>query len=917
MIGFPRRPRVELYLNGWTDVTNDVRQSPGITITRGRKDQSAKPSPSKCSFTLDDAAGAYNARNPNSPWYGRLSRNLPVRVGLQLGADDFGRTVASGWGTSTDLGTWTDVSSAGTTASSVASNEGRHTITSTTAYRASHVGDVNVKNVDVAVSVTINGVSSVTGGDLEPANILLRGGGTYYMLRVTITTLGSIELRIMAGDSQTLAGPYTVQGTSYNGSTLRVRFQADANTFRGKVWTAASPEPATWDLFYSHGDVFGAGWIGVRSGVGGGNTNSKPIVFRYDDLDVTIPRFAGETSSMMPLTELDHSDRTVTVTCAGIMRRLQQGAAPLHSSPRRYLTSPNSPLTWRSYWPLEEIPDEVPLGRNLGGGVPARFDRFTDVTPPTPPTGAVKWHAATGLPPISGAPELTNGGKLTMLLMGNPLSTSWSVTWWQRIGADTGANVWIRCSVPEDDISFIFYTDGTYEVYRITTDPFSSDLLFAGTMPLYGSDDVWHLMTFGAVDAGANVRYYIGIDDQADFPDSVLYAQAIMPFPARFEMFVDTGTTQPSAVGHVVLYDEDAWTNAGDYGIWRGFNGYVGETAAQRFTRLCSEEGVSYGLVGYDVFSTFMGPQTPKPLLDLLFECVDADQGSLYEPRGDAALVMRTTRSLIGRDPVLTLDYAAGEVAGPFGPTDDDTDTVNDVTAKRTFGGRSRYEQTTGPLNTAAPGTRRGAVGRYDAQKTVNLRDDGLLADVASWAVHMGTIDEARYPTVTVDLTAEAVSSNAALTTSLLDVDIDDALLITNAQAALIYDDVRQIVRGYVEKFDTAYRHTIQFNTTPAAAYDAGNLDETVVRLSSDTSALAANVTSTATSITVTTTHSEWSGADQPFDITVGGERMTVTAVTGGRPTQTFTVTRSVNGVVKAQTSGAAVALAAPVYLAP
>jgi hypothetical protein len=35
------------------------------------------------------------------------------------------------------------------------------------------------------------------------------------------------------------------------------------------------------------------------------------------------------------------------------------------------------------------------------------------------------------------------------------------------------------------------------------------------------------------------------------------------------------------------------------------------------------------------------------------------------------------------------------------------------------------------------------------------------------------------------------------------------------------------------------------------------------------------------------------------FDITVGGERMTVTNIAGGSSPQTFTVTRSVNGVSK------------------
>jgi hypothetical protein len=57
---------------------------------------------------------------------------------------------------------------------------------------------------------------------------------------------------------------------------------------------------------------------------------------------------------------------------------------------------------------------------------------------------------------------------------------------------------------------------------------------------------------------------------------------------------------------------------------------------------------------------------------------------------------------------------------------------------------------------------------------------------------------------------------------------------------------------------------------------------------------------------TTTSTSPLWTTAsgDVPFDIAVGGERMTVTAVSGTSSPQTFTVTRHVNGVTKAHTAG-------------
>jgi hypothetical protein len=55
---------------------------------------------------------------------------------------------------------------------------------------------------------------------------------------------------------------------------------------------------------------------------------------------------------------------------------------------------------------------------------------------------------------------------------------------------------------------------------------------------------------------------------------------------------------------------------------------------------------------------------------------------------------------------------------------------------------------------------------------------------------------------------------------------------------------------------------------------------------------------------------------DVPWDVTVGGERMTVTEVTGADSPQTWTVTRSVNGVVKSHAAGADVRLADPMIVA-
>ncbi|KMS67531.1 hypothetical protein ACZ91_67255, partial [Streptomyces regensis] len=56
--------------------------------------------------------------------------------------------------------------------------------------------------------------------------------------------------------------------------------------------------------------------------------------------------------------------------------------------------------------------------------------------------------------------------------------------------------------------------------------------------------------------------------------------------------------------------------------------------------------------------------------------------------------------------------------------------------------------------------------------------------------------------------------------------------------------------------------------------------------------------------------------SDFPFDARVSGEVVRVTAITGTGATQSFTVVRSVNGVVKAQLAGADIRLARPTTVA-
>jgi hypothetical protein len=235
--------------------------------------------------------------------------------------------------------------------------------------------------------------------------------------------------------------------------------------------------------------------------------------------------------------------------------------------------------------------------------------------------------------------------------------------------------------------------------------------------------------------------------------------------------------------------------------------------------------------------------------------------------------------------------------------------TRNDVTAKRRDGDSYRVEQTTGALSVAAPPD---GVGRYRDQVEVNVQTDDMLPSVAQWIVHLGTLDEARYPSVTVNL---AAPDTAALRHDVLATDVGDRLVITDAEQANIYDNIGLLVLGYSETIGPV-EHLWTANCAPGTPYEVLELDDPDSRVSSgEASQLNASLTTTVTSMSVISNDGAtlWttSAGQMPISVVVGGEEMTVTAIAGATPgaAQSFTVTRSVNGVVKTHAAGEIVRL--------
>jgi hypothetical protein len=368
------------------------------------------------------------------------------------------------------------------------------------------------------------------------------------------------------------------------------------------------------------------------------------------------------------------------------------------------------------------------------------------------------------------------------------------------------------------------------------------------------------------------------------------------------------GTNSSVAIGHVTV--ENAVTSLFDFATQ--LNAYQSETAGTRAKRLAGEEGYTLYLYGPGPTEA-MGAQVSDELIDLLRQCADSELGILYEARGVSALAFRGRATMFARDASLTLDYAAQHLTD-FEPVEDDKNVVNDVVLTRILGSSVEASLDTGALSTQAPPL---GVGKYQAAESLSLYSDAQLRDQANYRLALGTIDEPRYPQIGIGLHR---TPTLAVTRAALDTDIGDVICVKNPAAFYAPFSAMQRVEGVTEVLEP-FAYDVTYNTSPGslwrgvAVYD----DPTGrTRYDSDTSTLAAGATSTATTLTVATVNDSetWTTTpgDWPFQIIVAGEVMTVTAVTGAASPQTLTVTRSVNGVVKAQLSGASVHVYTPSY---
>lgn len=593
-------------------------------------------------------------------------------------------------------------------------------------------------------------------------------------------------------------------------------------------------------------------------------------------------RFLGEVASW-PARWTPRGTSLARPKVAGASRRLGQGASPLSSPIRRGVLGLATPA--HAYWPCEDGSDSTSFAAASPDTKPMTFVGTPSIaaysgyvsSEPIPEVGTSKW---TGTVPA----HVGTGAIVVRFLSYLPASGM----------ADNDVMARVIC------------TGGTIgRVDLLWTDPGSVQLKaydHSGTLIHNGTefyvtavDKLWR-MSIELVQDGADVDIAVRMIAPASPAGYLIETITTETVGTTKQVIINPNQTCAAtmAVGHVTV--ESAYLDL--YDLQDELAGWVGEEAGDRFIRLCAEEGVTASAI--TEASQAMGAQQTGTLLELLDEATQTAAGLSFDTRDALGLTLRPAESLYTQAAALSIPYT-DNLLRPFEPDEDDARTRNRVKVTRRGGTSATVEKSTGVMSTAD-------IGVYDESVEMSLHLDDQASEHAAWRVALGTHDEARWPRIGLDLADSYWLASAALTEAAMAVDIGDRVDVSDLPPWLPPDDVRALVIGYTEKIWPT-RHEIEYEAVPYRPYAAAVYNDDVSRYSGEGTVLAEALDTTETGVDVTPpTGIVWTHADGDYDVMVGGERMTVTAVAGN----TLTVIRSVNGVVKAHDIGSALDLAEP-----
>lgn len=598
-----------------------------------------------------------------------------------------------------------------------------------------------------------------------------------------------------------------------------------------------------------------------------------PVRVRVIYQGVPFTRFAGYATSFAPAWDVTGTYATVKLSANGVLRRLAQGTATLRSPLERAVAA-SGPV---AYWPMEDSGTLSSLASPIPGVAPMGATGLT-------------LASNSGLLGSQALPVWGNTG--TSTIVGEvPAWTPtlyWEVHWYQQL------------TQPAADTTVLYVTStGTYKTWEVvalgTTDNLGQSIQLnvydavgnkttlsnAGISTFYTN---WcYTKLFASESAGVltwTIEFFPANGGSGGFFSNTLSATAGI---VTSVLSPPRSGLNGMSLGHVAVWNTPPNLSAVD----AASGGWNNQSPVARLSRLCTEQGEQ--ITVYGTSNSAMGVQSVDTFVNLIRACETVDEGILYDGVNPGlTYVSRDLRE--NAVPILTLDASQQDLTPPFSPVDDDQFTVNYFTATRAGGSSYLAQDTTSALSTINIGT-------YASSNTYNTFADNDLQHYAWWAVHLGTYQGYRFPTIAFSLHRRPQYLLAWLQTMLLTP--ISILNVVNALAQMPPETLTGVLQGYTETIDK-FLWDVTANCTPyelwhiaTIAAETGDTSPNVWRLESDGANLVTALAAGATSLSVATPSGPlWTTVadDFPFDISVAGIRVTVTNITGASSPQTFTV---------------------------
>lgn len=931
---FPSTPLdtdVELYVNGaWSSIVRLDNGEAGVfggnranvVIKHGRSDETRPDfDTATCSFQVNNRDGRFSPRNPTGDYYGQIGRNTPVRVSIPdsdgsslrtLGIENanasapdsatlsvvgdldlrvdawldtwrYRTTLCSKYITTADQRSWAfyvDDDGVLALAWSTAGTLATVTTVESTIPIPTVIGRLSVRvTIDVNNGAAGNDVKFYTSSDTNLST------ATWTQLGATVTTAGTTS--IFNGTATVNIGDYT-PGLTVSGVGQYAKYFS-AQIRDGIAGTVVG------------NPNFNAQTAGAASFADTASPSNTWTMNNGAVIDDRNYRFAGEISEWPQKWDVTGEDVWVDIEASGVTRRISQGASPIGSALYRGTT--RIP-TLRAYWPCEDgenatlISSAHPTSKPMtykGTPLFAEYEGTFKSSLPIPEVNGSTWQGSVASYTPASPAEIQlqfimhitatgpADGTCIMRLFCSGTAPRWDIVYntggGLTVNAFDGLNTSILSSGP-----WAFAVDG-------------KDLLVVVQLTQNGADVNWGLGTYQVNDPTFGL---LGTGTQTLAGRTISVATGIHANPPASAGLADDHIGQISV--HSTI---NAWTDP-----YLQINAYTGETAGERLVRLADEEDLAMRHYGSMTESETLGYQTTRTLLETLREAAAADMGFFADARDFVGVQFRPRRTIYNQTARATFNYTSHQMQS-LEPSDDDSATRNDVTVTRIDGGSSRTTLESGTLSVLAPPN---GVGRYDEDVSISLETDSQVKNQAGWRLHMGTVDEPRYK-MTVELAQPALVASSTLTNAVQALLLGDRIDITNPPAWLPPDTISAVVQGITETLG-GMTYKFEFDLQPYSPFATGVYGTARYSNSGCVTNEALDTTETGIDVTNPSATSYWSHADGDFDIIIGGERMTVTAVTGTGVSQTLTVTRSVNGVVKSHATGAAVRLYTPAYWA-